>query len=112
MNLTHLYDVAKDGVVLRLHVQPGAGKEAIIGTHGNALKVRVVAPPVSGRANQAVLALLSRELGVESAALTLTSGETGRVKRVKFAGLSGEGFETKLRVALEGVNPGKGPARR
>ncbi len=102
-----LFDKAKDGIVLRVHVQPGAGREAIIGTHGDALKVRVVAPPVSGRANEAVLSLLAHEFDVEAATLEITSGETSRVKRVKFSGIEPDDFEKRLRVLV-----GAGTANR
>jgi len=69
-----LYDAGRRGPVLRLHVQPGAGPDGIMGAHGNALKLRVQAPAVSGKANEAVLRLLAREFGSPSASLRLTAG--------------------------------------
>ena len=45
--------------VVRLHVQPGAGKTAVVGRHGDAVKVRVAAPPEGGRANDAVVVLMA-----------------------------------------------------
>lgn len=96
-----LFDKAKDGMVLRVHVQPGAGREAIIGTHGDALKVRVVAPPVSGRANEAVLSLLAHEFAVDPASLEITSGAASRLKRVKFSGIDADDFEKRLRILVQ-----------
>jgi len=69
-------------VVLRLHVQPGAKKTEIVGEHGEALKVRLAAPPVDGKANAELLAYLAERLGLPRTALTLKSGESSRQKRV------------------------------
>lgn len=101
-----LFDKAKDGIILRVHVQPGAGREAIIGTHGDALKVRVVAPPVSGRANEAVLSLLAHEFGVEATTMEITSGATSRLKRVKFSEIDPEDFEKRLKVLVQASGSG------
>jgi hypothetical protein len=87
MRPNELFDAGRDGPVLRLHVQPGAGREGIVGVHGNALKLRVQARAVSGQANRAVLRLLAREFGAPPASLLLTGGETSRDKRVLFAGV-------------------------
>jgi len=107
-----LFDTAKDGIVLRVHVQPGAGREAIIGTHGDALKIRVVAPPVSGRANEAVLSLLSAEFGEDSSKLEITSGAGAKIKRVKFKGIEEQDFEKKLQIVLEKAGPSGRIGRR
>jgi uncharacterized protein len=69
------------GVVLEVHAQPGARRTAIVGEHGGRLKIAVNAPPLDGRANQALLALLSRALALPARALTLESGDTSRDKR-------------------------------
>ena len=61
-----LYDITAEGdVVLRLHVQPGAGKTAIAGTFGDALKLKVAAPPTGGRANDACVAFVADLFGVD-----------------------------------------------
>jgi uncharacterized protein (TIGR00251 family) len=73
----------KDGVVLTLHIQPGAKTTGIVGLHGEALKIRLAAPPVDGKANACLLAYLAERLGVPRARLELVSGETSRAKRVK-----------------------------
>src|ERR1700680_437397 len=87
-DLAGLVDAGKDGAVLRVHVQPGASGEGIASVHGGALKVRVRAPATSGRANEAVLTLLAKELGVPARSLTLMAGASSRDKRLCFAGLS------------------------
>ncbi len=72
---------------LRLRVAPGARRPGIAGRHGAAWKVRVAAPPADGRANEAVLALLARELELPRSAVTLVSGHAGRDKIVVLDGI-------------------------
>lgn len=75
------------GVVLDVRVQPGAGRTAIVGRHGDALKIRVGAPPVGGRANAAVLSFLAEQFGLKAAALSMVGGATARQKRVRLDGI-------------------------
>lgn len=110
--MKQLFDVASDGLVLRLQVQPGAGRDSVVGTHGDALKLRVVAQPESGRANEAVLSLLARVLGVDRSALTITAGEGSRRKRVKISAMEAAELERRLRVVVAESAPGHGPGGR
>ena len=105
--VSDLYDVSGDDVVLRVHVQPGAGRTAVVGRHGDALKVRVGAPPQGGRANEAVVALIAEALGVPVAAVTLVAGASSRAKRIRVTGLSGADLDRRLELALVG-NAGSG----
>ena len=73
------------GVSLQLHIQPGARRSEVAGAHGDALKLRLAAPPVDGRANEALLDFLARALGVSRRSVRLVSGETSRRKRVEVA---------------------------
>jgi uncharacterized protein (TIGR00251 family) len=75
-------EVRADGVVLALHVQPGARRTAVVGTHGDRLKIAVVAPPAAGQANRALLEFLAGRLGVGSSRLEVMAGASGRAKRV------------------------------
>lgn len=72
-----------DDVVLTLHVQPGAKKTEIAGQHGEALKVRLAAPPVDGKANDCLIAFLAERLGIARSRLELVSGQSSRAKRVR-----------------------------
>ncbi len=74
-----------DGVVVALHVQPGARRTAIVGTHGERLKVAVSAPPTEGRANAALIDFLARRLALPKASLQVLSGATSRDKRIAVA---------------------------
>lgn len=77
-----------DGVVLTLHIQPGAKKTEVAGLHGDALKIRLAAPPVDGKANEALVAFVAKTLGVPKANVELVSGQTSRAKRLRVAGIA------------------------
>jgi uncharacterized protein (TIGR00251 family) len=78
---------SEDGVTLRVRVQPRASREAVGGTRGGALLVRLTAPPVEGAANAALLKLLAKTLRLPPSALTVARGARGRDKLVHVAGL-------------------------
>jgi uncharacterized protein (TIGR00251 family) len=118
--LEDLYEIARgDGaakeppdVLLRVHVQPAAGKTQIMGRHGDALKVKVGAPPEAGRANDAVIALLADVVGVAAAAVTVESGATSRDKRLRIADVTVEDLDKLLELAIEaGGNAAGGNGR-
>ncbi len=77
-----------DGVVLTLHIQPGARRTETAGLHGDALKIRLAAPPVDGKANDALIAFLSKALGVPKSRVDLVSGQTSRAKRIRILGVT------------------------
>ena len=81
---------------LRVHVTPGAREEGIVGWHGGSLRVKVRARPQKGRANQAVLGLLARRLGVAPANLSIVRGAASRDKLVQVDGLSEEELRARL----------------
>jgi uncharacterized protein (TIGR00251 family) len=66
-----------------LHVQPGARRTQVAGIHGAALKLRLAAPPVDGKANAALRAFLADAFGVPLRQVTLLRGETSRDKAVR-----------------------------
>lgn len=75
-------------IVLVVHVQPGAKKTEVAGEHGEALKIRLAAPPVDGKANDCLLRFLADRLGIARSRLTLIAGTTSRAKRIGIGGLS------------------------
>ena len=107
-----LFDDSSDGsFVLKVHVQPGAGRSAIVGRHGDSVKVKVAAPPEGGRANDACAALLAEALGVKAAEVTLASGGSSRSKRFSVTGLERDDLVQRLELALEQAPLGGGNAR-
>ncbi len=74
-----------DALVLTLHVQPGASRTEVAGLHGDALKIRLAAPAVDGRANAALVRYLAGEFGVAVRNVTIERGETSRRKVVRIS---------------------------
>lgn len=69
-------------LLLTVHVQPGAKTTEVVGLHGDALKIRLAAPPVDGKANAALIDFLAGRLGVPKSAIELKSGQTSRRKQL------------------------------
>lgn len=78
----------KDGTVLTVHVQPKASRTECAGIHGEALKIRVAAPPVDGAANEELIRFLAHTLEVPTSAVRIESGTSGRRKRVMIKGVT------------------------
>jgi uncharacterized protein (TIGR00251 family) len=76
-----------EGVVLRVHVQPGASRAHVAGVHGDALKLRLRARPIEGAANRELVAVLAEALAVPPARIEIVSGLHGRGKRVEVEGI-------------------------
>jgi uncharacterized protein (TIGR00251 family) len=70
-------------VVLALHVQPGAKRSEFAGTHGDALKIKLAAPAVDGKANAELIRFLADAFGVPKRHVVLVRGETSRAKVVR-----------------------------
>jgi uncharacterized protein len=77
---------ADGALVLAIHAQPGAKRTEVAGVHGNALKVRVAAPALEDRANDALVEFLAERFGVPKRNVTLLSGHKSREKRFSIAG--------------------------
>lgn len=104
-----LHDVlstdAGGAVVVAVHAQPGAGRTEVVGRHGDALKVRVAAPPEGGRANEALLAVLADRLGVPLRAVSLAAGASSRRKQVRVEGVALDVVAERLTDAVAGGGP-------
>ena len=78
----------RGAVSFAVRVSPRASRNAIEGEHQGALKVRVTAPPVDDRANDAVRSLLAERLNVPISAARIVSGEKSKTKRIEIAGVT------------------------
>lgn len=81
---------SKAGAVLSIHIQPKASTTECIGIHGDAIKIRVAAPPVDGAANDELIQFLARRLSIPVASVQIKSGAGGRHKRVLVKGATAE----------------------
>lgn len=84
------------GVTLRVRLQPRAARNGVAGLHGDALKVRVTAPPVDGQANKALCAYLAKILNMAASRVNIQSGHTGRDKLVRIEGRNAADIERLL----------------
>lgn len=101
-----LFEIADDGAaLLRVHAQPGAGRTVVAGRHGDALKVRVAAPPEGGRANDALAKHLAELFGVKAGDITLVVGETSRSKQFRITGVEADDVRKRLQVAVDAAAP-------
>ncbi|KPJ96379.1 MAG: hypothetical protein AMS18_00935 [Gemmatimonas sp. SG8_17] len=85
--------------ILTVHVQPRSSRTEIVGWHGDALKIRVKAPPVDGAANDELARFVAQETGVARSAVRIVSGTTGRRKRISVDGLSTEQLLVSLGIS-------------
>ena len=81
---------------LSFKVVPGTSGDEVAGQHGDAIRVKLRAPPVDGRANAALLAFLAERLGLRASALHVVTGEKSRLKLVAIAGLSADDARHRL----------------
>ena len=85
--MSEWYRQAADGrITLTLHIQPGAKKTEFAGLHGDALKIRLAAPPVDGKANDALIKFVAETLKLPKSAVNLKSGQTSRRKVLEVQG--------------------------
>ena len=85
---------------LAIKAIPNAPRSAVAGWLGEALKVKVKAPPVEGRANDALCEFLADELGLPRRAVTVLRGDTSRLKLIRIESLSEA--EVRARLSLAG----------
>lgn len=80
--MSEFYEWQENKLILRIKVQPRASRDEIAEILGDSLKIRIIAPPIDGKANQHLLSYLAKLFKVAKSRITLLSGETGREKRV------------------------------
>src|ERR1700748_3041316 len=76
------------GCILSVRVHPGAKRNAITGTHADALKISLTTPPADGRANQALIAFLAGHLDIPRLSTELLTGAMSRSKTLRLTGIT------------------------
>lgn len=84
------------GVSFAVKVHPRAKHDGISGAIGDALKIDLTAPPVEGKANEAVTRFFSRLLKVPRSSVTIASGKTNRMKVIHVAGINADQLRQRL----------------
>ena len=90
MNPAFQVSESPNGIRFNVHVQPRSSRTEIAGLHGEALKIRLAAPPVEGEANAELVKFLAKQLGRPKSAVQIVKGEGSRQKVVQIAGASAE----------------------
>lgn len=96
------------GARFRVKVQARARREEIVGVHDGALRVRVTAPPLEGRANRAVVELLAERLRLPRSSVKIAGGERSPLKTIEVAGLDAAAVLERLRLGPARPSPGGG----
>ena len=87
----------KAGVVrLDVYVQPRASRSEVVGEHGDAVKIRLAAPPVDGAANEELLRFLAKLVGTPAGNVSIAAGESSRRKTVALTGVSLDDVQSAL----------------
>jgi uncharacterized protein (TIGR00251 family) len=79
---------SREPAAVRFHVVPRASRTEVAGRHGDAVKIRIKAPPVDGAANEELIRFLAKRLRVPRSAVQLLSGASSRDKRVAIEGMT------------------------
>ena len=92
----HMIRPINNGCILSVRVHPGAKRNAITGTHDDALKISLTTPPTDGRANQALIVFLAERLNIPRLSIELISGATNRSKTLRLTGITTAEAEGRL----------------
>lgn len=72
-------------IVLRLYIQPKASRDAVVGLHGDEIKIAMTAPPIDGKANEHLRKFLAKQFKVAKSLILIEKGELGRHKQVRIS---------------------------
>ena len=86
------------GVVFTAKIVPGSSKTTVCGLLGDMLKIKISAPPEKGKANQQLIELIAKKLGLKKQAVSVISGQTNPVKEIQICGMSGDELIEKLNL--------------
>lgn len=102
MEETRAWTPVAGAILVRVHVQPRSSRPGVVGRHGEAIKVRVSAPPVEGAANHEVVAILAEWLSVPRHAIAIVQGRAGRDKLLRVPCQSPAELGARLDGLLDG----------
>jgi uncharacterized protein (TIGR00251 family) len=83
-----MFQQTEEGVIVSLYVQANAAKSEIVGEYNSALKIKIKAPPVDGKANEEIIRFLSKKLKIQQNKFEFLKGDKSKNKRILIHGLS------------------------
>jgi uncharacterized protein (TIGR00251 family) len=87
----------KDTIV-KIYLQPKASKNEMVGPYRDGIKVKVTAPPIEGKANNALIQFLSKKLGISPSSIEIVKGHHSREKTLKISGNLDQELMKKLQI--------------
>jgi uncharacterized protein (TIGR00251 family) len=84
--------------IIKIYLQPKASKNEIVGPYRDGIKVKVTAPPIEGKANDALIRFLSKELGISPSSIEIVKGHHSREKTLKISGNLDQELMKKLQI--------------
>ena len=97
-------DIRRDEAILAVRVTPGAKRNAVAAFKEGIWNIKIAAPPVEGRANEELLAFLSKKLNVRKSSLIVVKGQSNRNKLVSVSGMSQKEIARRLSAELDGFD--------
>ena len=86
-------------IILKVYLQPKSSKNEIVGPYRDGIKIKVTAPPNEGKANEALIRLLGKELGISPSSIEIIKGHHSREKTLKVLGVpSQEHLDFKKKI--------------
>jgi uncharacterized protein (TIGR00251 family) len=92
---------SKEGVTLKVRVQPRSSRDEVVGPHQDAVKIRITAAPVAGRANTHLLKFLAKRLKIPRTGIVVQSGAASRTKTIAIQGMSASEVQERLGLAKD-----------
>jgi uncharacterized protein (TIGR00251 family) len=88
-----------EDIILKVYLQPKASKNEVVGPYRDGIKIKVTAPPIEGKANEALIRLLGEELGIPPSSIEIIKGHHSREKTLKVLGVpSQEHLDFKKKI--------------
>lgn len=87
-------------ITLKIHLLPRASRDEICGLHGDAIKIKVTAPPVEGKANMALQRFIAKKLNLAASQIEIMAGQRSREKILRISGISRAAVEKALGISL------------
>jgi len=81
---------------IKVHIVPNSKKNSVSGRHGDAIKIKIAAPPIDGKANKALVAFLARKLSLTKGNIVIKSGSSSRIKTIVITGIDKKHVESTL----------------